>query len=75
MNPGKILILVGLTLLVLGGIVYWIYDRFPGFSLGKLPLDFRYESPSLKVYFPFGSSLLISLILSAVFYLISKLNR
>ena len=50
--------------------------KFNVFSFfGKLPLDFKYESDNVKIYFPFGSSIVISIILTIIFYFISIIKK
>lgn len=39
---------------------------------GRLPGDIRYESESVRVYIPLVSMLLVSIVLSAAFYLIRR---
>ena len=73
-NPGKWIIGLGLTITLLGMILYFWYDRFPRAGPGQLPLDFKYESEKVKIYFPLGTSLLLSVVISVILYLISKMN-
>jgi hypothetical protein len=49
---------VGLGLLVWSGALAWF---------GRLPGDFRIERETVRVYFPFGSMLVISVALSLLF--------
>ncbi|MDQ7054243.1 MAG: DUF2905 domain-containing protein [candidate division KSB1 bacterium] len=65
----KILISLGLFL-VLIGVVLYVARSFP--FLGRLPGDIRIEKPNFVFYFPITTSILISLILSLIFYLISR---
>jgi hypothetical protein len=69
MHPGKALITVGL-LLVLIGLVLTFTGKFPW--LGKLPGDIRIERDNFTVYFPLGTSILLSLILSFLFWLFRR---
>ena len=39
---------------------------------GNLPGDFRVERPNVRMYFPFGSMLVISIALSAICYVIRR---
>jgi hypothetical protein len=39
---------------------------------GHLPGDFRVERPNVRMYFPFGSMLVISIVLSAISYLLRR---
>jgi len=56
-------ILMGLGLLVYSGALRWF---------GKLPGDIRYESNHVQFYAPIVSLLIISLVLSLLFYLLRR---
>ena len=66
---GKTLALVGLILLCLGALI-WFWES-QGWSY-KNPLDFRWEKGHTRIYFPLGTSLLVSLVLSVLFYVLKK---
>jgi hypothetical protein len=67
----RLLIAFGLVLVVLG-LALWLV---PGATwLGRLPGDLRIERPNLRVYVPLTTSLLVSLALSALFWLFSRLR-
>ena len=67
----RILVFAG-ALLVAAGLVLWLV---PGASsLGRLPGDLRIERDGLRVYVPITTSILISLALSAVLWLIARLR-
>jgi hypothetical protein len=70
---GRILAGMGLLLLALGTIVLLV-GRL-GLPLGRLPGDFTWRSRHATVYLPLGSSFLISLVLSLIFWLLSSLRR
>lgn len=62
-NPiSRTLILVGI-LCIIAGLVW----RF--LPLGKLPGDIAIEKENFRFYFPLGTSLLVSLVLSLILYL------
>jgi Protein of unknown function (DUF2905) len=69
MHPGKTLILVGL-LIAGGGLLWLLLGKLPFF--GRLPGDIYVERPHFKFYFPLGSCLLISLLLSLLFWLFRR---
>ena len=69
-GAGKIFILVGVAI-ALTGVVLMVGGRF-NLPLGRLPGDFSYKSKNLHVYLPLGTSLLISLVLSLVLWLINR---
>jgi hypothetical protein len=58
---GSCLILLGL--LIYTGALSWF---------GRLPGDIRYESEHVRVYVPIVSMLLVSLVLSLLFYLLRR---
>jgi hypothetical protein len=43
--------------------------------LGRLPGDFAYRGKNFSVFFPLGTSILISVVLSVLFYFISQFRR
>ena len=59
---GKIILLVGLGLIVVGAIV-WVLGKL-GFR--GLPGDIRYESDKVKIYVPIVTCLVISVVLTIV---------
>ncbi|MCS7198395.1 MAG: DUF2905 domain-containing protein [Candidatus Bipolaricaulota bacterium] len=68
---GKLLMIVGGMLLVLGVVLY-LSKSIPW--LGRLPGDIVIERPNVTIYIPVATSLLLSLVLSAFFYLLSRLR-
>jgi hypothetical protein len=72
MEPlARILIIAGLIFLGLGLLLY------AGFSiplLGRLPGDMHIERPNLRVYVPITSSVLVSLLLALVLWLIARIR-
>ena len=70
---GKSLIFIG-TLIIIIGVVLLFNDRLP-FNLGKLPGDISYKKENFSFYFPITSSILISIVLSLLFYLFGRFFR
>jgi hypothetical protein len=70
---GKALLGLGLLLAVIGAALM-LAGRF-GLPLGRLPGDFAYRGKNVSFYFPLGTSILISIVLSVLFYLLSHLRR
>lgn len=66
---GKTLIVVGGLILLVGLLLYFI-DRIPLF--GKLPGDIVVKKKNFTFYFPLATSIIISIVLSLLFYLISR---
>ena len=64
-NIGKYIILLGLLITASGLIMYFFSDYLSWF--GKTPLDFSYQSDNIKVFFPIGSMIIISIILTFIF--------
>jgi hypothetical protein len=69
-NIARTLMLAGITLFLIGGGMY-LAAKF-GIPLGRLPGDIRIEGENGSFYFPVMSSILVSVILSILFNLISK---
>jgi Protein of unknown function (DUF2905) len=67
---GKILLVTGGVLAVLG-LLMMLAPRLP-FRLGRLPLDFHYQRDNFSFYFPLGTSILLSLLLTLVFSLVNR---
>jgi hypothetical protein len=66
---GKIIIIAGVTLVILG-LALTFGRGNPVF--GRLPGDIRIERPNFKLYIPLTSCILLSLLLSAIAYVISR---
>ena len=73
MEVGKLLIFIG-GMLVVVGIVVMLLGRMH-FPLGRLPGDFLYRWKNTTVYFPLATSLLVSVVLSVVLWLVSRWRR
>ena len=70
---GKLLILLG-ALLVIAGLVLLFLGK-ANLPIGKLPGDIVYRGKNTTVYFPLATSILMSVVLSAVLYIISRFRR
>jgi hypothetical protein len=70
---GKVLLGVGGLLVVIGALLL-LAGRF-GIPLGRMPGDIAYRGKNVSVFFPLGTSILISVFLSVLFYLISRFHR
>ncbi len=70
---GKMLLGLGLLLAAIGAVLL-LGERI-GLPLGRLPGDFAYKGKSFSVYFPLGTCVLISVVLSAIFYLLSRFRH
>ncbi|MGA7768819.1 MAG: DUF2905 domain-containing protein [Candidatus Sulfotelmatobacter sp.] len=70
---GRMLVMLGIALVVIGGIVMLLGRT--GLPLGRLPGDILYRGKNTTFYFPLASSILISIVLSIVLFLIGRLKR
>ncbi len=66
---GKILILIGFVL-VGAGILFLLSDKIPW--LGRLPGDITIKRDNFSFYFPLATCIIISLIVSLIFWLFRK---
>ena len=72
---GKLLIVFGLSIALVGATLI-LLGRFPGLKIGRLPGDIYVERDGWSFYFPLASSILLSVIISLILWLVSrKLNR
>ena len=67
------LVTLGIALVVIGGIVMLLGRT--GLPIGRLPGDILYRGKNSTFYFPLASSILISIVLSIVVFLIARLKR
>ena len=70
---GKLLIVIGAIVVVVG--VVLVLAGKTGLPLGRLPGDISYRGKNTTVYFPLATSLLLSVVLSVVLYLIGRFRR
>lgn len=68
---GKFLMLIG-GLLFLIGLIILLSGKIP--SIGKMPGDFAWKGKNWFVYFPLGTSILLSILLTLIIWLIRKFN-
>ena len=70
---GKVLALLGVILAV-AGVAMVLLGR-TGMPLGRLPGDILYRGKHTTFYFPLATSLLLSVVLSFVLYVIGRFRR
>lgn len=69
---GKWLIKIGGILVILGGLI-WIFRDVPILNkLGRLPGDIRIENDNFTFYFPLTTSILLSLVLTLILWIIKR---
>jgi hypothetical protein len=70
---GRMLVLLGVVLVVLGGLV-WFGGAAGGKVpfLGRLPGDFHIERGNWSVYFPLTTSILLSVVLTLILAFLSR---
>ncbi len=67
------LVILGVALVVIGGLVMLLGRT--GLPLGRLPGDILYRGKNTTFYFPLATSIVVSVVLSAILFLISRLKR
>ncbi|GMV94125.1 MAG: hypothetical protein AMXMBFR82_39030 [Candidatus Hydrogenedentota bacterium] len=67
----KTLIVAGIVFVVAGVLLYF-GGKIGFLGLGRLPGDIRVERDNFSFYFPIATSILISVVLSAILYLLSR---
>lgn len=65
---GRLLVVLGLVLVVAG----LLWPHLSRLGLGRLPGDIAIRGPHGGFYFPIVTCLLISLVISAIFWLIGR---
>jgi hypothetical protein len=68
----KFLIIVGI-LMVVAGVVLHYSPKLP--FLGKLPGDIVIDRGNFKMYFPITTSIVVSVLISLILYLIHKAKQ
>jgi hypothetical protein len=70
---GKLLMVFGGVLLAIG--VLLTFAGRMNLPLGRLPGDLVYRGKNTVFYFPLATSILISLVLSLIFYVVGRIQR
>lgn len=66
---GRLLVILGIGAIVIGGILLFS-EKLPW--LGKLPGDILVRKKNFTFYFPLATSILLSLLLTLVFFLLRR---
>lgn len=70
---GRLLVGLGLLVAAIGAVILLLGKT--GLPLGRLPGDFTWRGRHTTVYFPLGTSILLSVVLSLIFYILSRFHR
>ena len=70
---GKVLVFLGAVLFAVGTILILLGRT--SLPIGRLPGDIFYRGKNTTIYFPLATSLLVSVVLSLVLYLINRFRR
>jgi hypothetical protein len=70
---GKMLVFLGLLVAALG-LVFMVVGR-TNLPVGRLPGDIVYRGKHATFYFPLATSILISVVLTLVFYILGKIRH
>jgi hypothetical protein len=69
MNPGKLLVVIGLVIVAVGLIV-WFGSGIKWLRLGRLPGDIAIERDGLNIYIPITTMLLLSAVFTLIGWLV-----
>ncbi len=70
---GKLLIGLGLVLVVVGGVLMLLGRA--NVPLGRLPGDIVYRGKNTTFYFPLATSVVVSVVLTIVMYVVGRLRK
>jgi hypothetical protein len=71
---GKLLVFAGTALILIGALLI-AGSKVSFFGLGRLPGDIHYKGRNVSFYFPLVSCLIVSVLVTLVFWLLSFLGR
>jgi hypothetical protein len=72
-EAGKVLVIAGLVAII-AGTALMLLGR-AGMPLGRLPGDIVYRGKSTTFYFPLATSIVLSVVLSLVLYVIGRFRQ
>lgn len=70
---GRILIIIGIVLALIGALILATSRFFPW--LGNLPGDFGFEGENFKIYIPFATMILVSILGTILLNIIIRIFR
>jgi hypothetical protein len=68
---GRTLLVAGAVVALVGAVLI-VAERFPGLRIGRLPGDVSIERERFRFYFPLGTSLVVSIVLTLVLWLFGR---
>lgn len=71
---GRLLVVAGVVL-VAAGLLLMTGSRTGFFRLGRLPGDIAYKGRNVSFYFPIVTCVLLSVVITLIFWLISFIKR
>jgi predicted Co/Zn/Cd cation transporter (cation efflux family) len=71
---GKVLIIAGLVL-AFTGLLLILGAKYSFFGLGRLPGDLAYKGKNVSFYFPIVTSLIVSVALTLLLWLVNWITR
>ncbi len=69
-NLGKFIVGIGVTLVIVGMLLWFFGDKLDWF--GRLPGDIRIERPGFSCFFPITTMIIVSIVLSILLSLLGK---
>jgi len=73
LNLGKAIMVLGAILIAVGLLIVLLGRT--GLPIGRLPGDIIYRRRNFAFYFPLATSILLSIVLSLVFYFLGRMHR
>lgn len=70
---GKVLMFFGAALIGVGLLLFFVGKT--SLPIGRLPGDILYRGKNTTVYFPLATSILVSVLLSVLLYVIARFRR
>jgi hypothetical protein len=68
---GKLLLGAAAILAVIGALLV-VAEKVPGLRIGRLPGDISVERPNFRFYFPLGTSIALSIVLTLLLWLFGR---
>jgi hypothetical protein len=68
---GKLLLGVA-AILAMVGVLLILAEKVPGLRIGRLPGDISVARDRFRLYFPLGTSILLSIVLTLLFWLFGR---